>query len=76
MQVVGHYHGPGCEFVVSILYNISLQSTNIASMIVSAQILDVFIVYTCTSRHDIRLVCSSYVCTQRAAAVHCTLSSA
>lgn len=46
-SVVGHYHGTRCEFVVSILYNISLQSTNVASMIVSAQILDVFIVYTC-----------------------------
>lgn len=46
-SVVGHYHGARCEFAAAILYNISLQSTNVASMIVSAQILDVFIVYTC-----------------------------
>lgn len=46
-SIVGHYFGARSEFAASILYNISLQSTNIASMIVSAQILDVFIVYTC-----------------------------
>jgi hypothetical protein len=43
--LVGHYCGAQAQTVTSVLYNISLQSTNIAAMIVSAQILDVFIIY-------------------------------
>ena len=44
--LAGHFFGPRAQTAVSWLYNISLQSTNVAAMIVSAQILDVFIVYT------------------------------
>jgi amino acid permease len=43
--LVGHYCGARAQTVTSVLYNISLQSTNVAAMIVSAQILDVFIIY-------------------------------
>ena len=39
--VVGHYHGPRAQRMCRWLYNISLQSTNVAAMIVSAQLLDV-----------------------------------
>jgi hypothetical protein len=45
--VVGHYHGPRAQRICSWLYNISLQSTNVAAMIVSAQLLDVLIIFTC-----------------------------
>lgn len=31
--IVGHYYGGNAQFVVSWFYNISLQSTNVASMI-------------------------------------------
>jgi amino acid permease len=44
--IVGHYYGPRAQTITSLVYNASLQSTNIAAMIVSAQIMDVFIVYT------------------------------
>ena len=44
--IVGHYHGPQAQRVCSWLYNISLQSTNVAAMIVSAQLLDVFLIFT------------------------------
>jgi amino acid permease len=44
--VVGHYFGPRVQMVTSWVYNASLQSTNIAAMIVSAQVMDVFIIYT------------------------------
>ena len=44
--VVGHYHGRQAQRICSWLYNISLQSTNVAAMIVSAQLLDVFIIFT------------------------------
>jgi amino acid permease len=43
--LVGHYFGPRAQTLASVLYNISLQSTNVAAMIVSAQVLDVFIIY-------------------------------
>jgi hypothetical protein len=43
--LVGHYFGPRAQTLTSVLYNISLQSTNVAAMIVSAQVLDVFIIY-------------------------------
>ena len=43
--IVGHYFGDKAQSVTAVLYNVSLQSTNVAAMIVSAQILDVFIMY-------------------------------
>jgi amino acid transporter len=43
--VVGHYHGPRAQRAVSWVYILSLQATNVASMIVSAQVLDQFIIY-------------------------------
>ena len=43
--IVGHYFGDKAQSFTAVLYNVSLQSTNVAAMIVSAQILDVFIIH-------------------------------
>lgn len=42
---IGHYYGPKGELLGQIFVNICLQASNIASIIVAAQVMDGFLVY-------------------------------